>query len=381
MAEKVLLVDDDEITLHGYHRALHRHFQLEVAMGGAQALQALEHHGPFAVLVADMHMPGMTGLDVLQEACTLAPDTVRIMLTGSMDQRTAMDAVNQGHVFRFLTKPCGTEQLIGAIQAGLRQHHLIVAEQELLERTLMGSLQVLTDLLSSLDPESFGRGRLMRERAVALARELHFEAEWDLQTAALLLPVGRIALPPELMAKVNSGAALDPRERTLLEQVPETGAQLLENIPRLGQVAQFVRYHAKGYDGSGSPADGASGEDIPMGGRILKALNDFTCLEQKRKSRAVALEELSLHRGQYDRRILVGLYTLFGAPTAATAGAERACAVEDLAEDMVLARDVLSRSGRRVLAAGLGLSPAHLALLRSLVAVMDLKEPVYVRNA
>ena len=168
--------------------------QLEVAMGGPQALQALEHHGPFAVMVADMHMPGMSGLDVLEEAARTAPDTVRIMLTGNLDQKTAMDAVNLGRVFRFLTKPCDARQLADAIRAGLRQHQLLVAEQELLEHTLMGSLQVLTDLLSNLDPEFFGRGRLLRERAVAMARELRFEAEWDLQTAALLLPIGRTAL-------------------------------------------------------------------------------------------------------------------------------------------------------------------------------------------
>jgi CheY-like chemotaxis protein len=214
MAEKVLLVDDEEQVLHGYHRVLHRRFELEVAMGGLQALQAMEQHGPFAVLVADMRMPGMSGLDLLQSAQALSPDTTRIMLTGNLDLQTAMDAINHGQVFRFLTKPCTPEHLTEAIQAGLRQHQLVVAEQELLQHTLMGSLQVFTDLLSGLDPEYYGRGRVLRERAVLLARALRFEPEWDLETAALLLPLGRLTLPPEFLARLKSGAPLDLRDRT-----------------------------------------------------------------------------------------------------------------------------------------------------------------------
>jgi response regulator RpfG family c-di-GMP phosphodiesterase len=381
MAEKVLLIDDDERVLHAYHRVLRRQFPLEVAMGGEQALQALEQHGPFAVIVADMRMPGMSGLDVLEEAVKLAPDAVRIMLTGNQDQKTAMDAVNRGHVFRFLSKPCETAQLAEAIQAGLRQHQLITAEREVLEQTLMGSLQVLTDLLSNLDPDSFGRGRLLRERAQAIGRDLQFDAEWDLQTAALLLPIGRIALPPELLARLRAGIALSPQERSLLDRVPETGAQLLERIPRLRQVALFVRYHAKSFDGSGYPADGLAGEDLPLGARILRVLDDFTHLELRRRNRQVALEELALHPEAYDPRVLAALYARYGTPAAAVAVQERACAVEDLEEDMVLARNVATRGGRTVLVAGLQLGAAHLVLLRDLVDLLDLQEPLYVRQS
>ena len=68
MADKVLLVDDETLVLQAYHRVLHGRFQLDLALGAPQALQALERHGPFAVIVADMRMPGMTGLDLLEEA-------------------------------------------------------------------------------------------------------------------------------------------------------------------------------------------------------------------------------------------------------------------------------------------------------------------------
>ena len=379
MADKVLLVDDEENLLHGYARVLRGRFPLELALGGLQAIQALEERGPFAAVVADMRMPGLSGLDVLREAARRAPETTRIMLTGDLDQKTATDAVNQGQVFRFLNKPCGPETLAAVIQAGIRQHQMMVAEKELLQETLMGSLQMLTDLLSNLDPEAFGRGRVLRDRARELARILRFEAEWDLETAALLLPIGRIALPPELLARLKAGAPLEPRERAQVEAIPETGARLLDNIPRLHQVAQFVRYHAKGFDGSGGPGDAVAGEDLPLGARILKALNDFTQLEQKRKSRAVALEELALYPARYDRRVLEALYAHFGTPAAAADPAvERACALEDLRVGMVLSRDILAHNGRPVLLAGLKLGTAHLLLVQGAADLLGIQAPVQV---
>jgi response regulator RpfG family c-di-GMP phosphodiesterase len=378
MTDKVLLVDDDELILHGFHRTLRNTFDLEVAMGGAQAIQALEHHGPYAVLVADMRMPGMSGLELLREAQRLAPDTTRIMLTGNLDQKTATDAVNEGQVFRFLTKPCPPQAMAAAIQAGLRQHQLVVAEKELLNQTLMGSLQILMDLLSNLDPETYGRGKVLRERAIHLARALGYRHEWDLEIAALLFPLGRMALPPELLARIKAGDRLGPQEQALLDGVPETGSRLLRAIPRLEGVASIIHYHAKGFDGSGWPREDIRGEALPMGARILKALIDFTSLEQRRQSRAVALEELAMHPWLYDPAVLEALTAQFGVPPRPEP--ERLCAVGQLEEGMVLARSVLTHNGRPVLLAGLRLGPAHLELLRSAAELLDLQEPILVLN-
>ena len=374
---KILLVDDDEYILHGYHRNLHHTFDLEVAMGGAQAILALTNHGPFGVIVADMRMPGMSGLEVLQEAQRISPDTTRIMLTGNLDQQTAVDAVNQGRVFRFLTKPCPPQILALTLHAGLRQHQLVVAEQELLNKTLMGSLQVLMDLLSNLDPEAFGRGKVLRERATRLARALDCPDEWALELAALLLPIGRIALPPELLAKLKSHAPLEPRERGLLDRIPETGARLLQAIPRLDQVAQFIRYHAKGFDGQGYPEEDLQGEALPLGARILKVLNDFTNLEQQRRSRPVALAELALHPEQYDPRVLAALFSQFDAGQAAPV---TVCQLAELKEGMVLAQSILIETGRPVLLAGVKLGAAHLELLHGIKELLDFQEPIHILN-
>src|ERR1700684_1867263 len=106
MAAKVLCVDDDPNMLKMLRLVLRRHFEVETAENAAAGLRALKNSGPFAVILSDMKMPGMEGSNFLNEANYLAPDAVRIMLTGISDQQTALRAVNEGHVFQLLNKPC-----------------------------------------------------------------------------------------------------------------------------------------------------------------------------------------------------------------------------------------------------------------------------------
>ena len=91
--------------------ALKKEFKIDTAIGGAPALAMMRGRSPYGVVVADMQMPVMNGIEFLMELERRAPDTIRIMLTGNADQKTARDAVNQGHIFRFLTKPCPREEL------------------------------------------------------------------------------------------------------------------------------------------------------------------------------------------------------------------------------------------------------------------------------
>src|SRR5882724_4271523 len=175
MNSKILFVDDDANILAAHQRNLRKQFTVETALGGAQALTRLETDGPYAIVVADMQMPSMNGIQLLARVEQKAPDTVRIMLTGNADQKTAMDAVNEGHVFRFLTKPCSPEELALVLKMGLEQYRLITAERELLGKTLSGSIKMLTDILSILDPQSFGIGQKMREYIRLFAQSLNLK--------------------------------------------------------------------------------------------------------------------------------------------------------------------------------------------------------------
>ncbi|MBP1626330.1 MAG: response regulator receiver protein [Holophagaceae bacterium] len=364
--EKVLLVDDDENVLQGYYRNLHRHFSLEVALGGESALQALESHGPFAVMVADMRMPGMSGLELLKVVKERWPHVVRIMLTGNADQTTAADAVNQGEVFRFLSKPCESERMRTTILAALRQYHLIQAEKILLERTLMGSLRVLTDLLGLLDPEAYGRSQLIRERARLIGEAMGLESTWELEAAAMLAPIGLAILPRGLVAKCRERRRLTPQESALLERAPEFGANLLENIPRMSRVAQFIRIQAKSH-----------AEEEPIEARILRIVTDFTQREQLRKDPRVVLEDMKLAGPTWDP-VMFDLVERHLVATQADPPMARTLSPRELREGMILAQDARDLSGQPILLAGLRLGPAHLDLLKTVHDLQNLEEPIHI---
>jgi DNA-binding NtrC family response regulator len=157
MIEKILLVDDDHNILDGYRRSLSREFLMETALGGQQALELAAQHGPYAVVVSDMRMPGMDGIQLLSKIKAQSPDTVRVMLTGNADMDTAINAINEGSIFRFLNKPCSKETMGRTLTAALVQYRLVTAEKQLLEQTLSGSIQVLTEVLSLVNPAAFSR--------------------------------------------------------------------------------------------------------------------------------------------------------------------------------------------------------------------------------
>src|ERR1035441_9520469 len=100
LAEKILLVDDDPNILDGYRRSLSREFLMETAQGGEPALALAAKNGPYAVVVSDMRMPGMDGIQLLSRIKALSPDTIRVMLTGNADTETAINAINEGNIFR-----------------------------------------------------------------------------------------------------------------------------------------------------------------------------------------------------------------------------------------------------------------------------------------
>ena len=118
MNQRILIVDDEPQVTRGYRRSLRKQFSLDVANSGEEAIDFISQSPPYAVVVSDMRMPGMSGLQLLTELKTITPGTVRIMLTGNADQQTAVDAVNTGKVFKFLTKPCSPQTLARALQEG-----------------------------------------------------------------------------------------------------------------------------------------------------------------------------------------------------------------------------------------------------------------------
>jgi response regulator RpfG family c-di-GMP phosphodiesterase len=378
---QILCVDDEGHVLTGLQRTLRKQFSLDFATGGADGLRQLEAQGPYAVVMADMRMPEMDGIEFLSRVEARWPDTVRLMLTGNVDQKTAVDALNRGHIFRFLNKPCSPEQLADTLRAALRQYYLITAERELLERTLKGSVRLLTDTLAMTDPAAFGRGQQLCHLIQRFARHLNITQTWHLEVAAMLAPLGYLALPAATLQRHRDGQRLEGPEKDLLIRVPETGAALLENIPRLESVADIVRYQHKNFDGTGYPFDAIAGEAIPVGARILRVLADLVALGNKHVPLSRALDSLRLDEGRYDPKVLeVITLSIEGNPSAEEEHSDHPCAVTlaALHAGHRLAAGIATHDGLLIVPAGTVVTDMHLEKVRNFAQVTGIREPIQV---
>lgn len=379
MSEKILFVDDDPSILSAFRRQLHKQFDINTANSGDEGLALLKTEAPFAVVVADMRMPKMDGIQFLKAVQEESPNCVRLMLTGNADQQTAIDAVNEGEVFRFLTKPCPTQLLVKTLNAALTQHHLLHAERELLEGTLNGSIKLLIEVLSIVAPSVFERAVSLRETAVELARILHITDTWDIEMATMLSDIAYVTLPAETLAKCQSRNTLSHAEKLIVSRLPETAYKLLKHIPRLEKVARIVLYQGKNFDGTGIPQDSVAGDDIPFESRILKVLHDFKDLEENEVEATEALEKMKQCADLYDPRVLQTAAWFFSAGKEETQEQiQLDASVSELRPGQVLITNILTVDGGLLLAAGRKLTSTVIEKLYNYHDLHKIKEPIKV---
>ena len=355
----VLCVDDEPQVLEGLRDTLRRSYDTRVATGGVEALELLRSEpGAYATVISDMRMPVMAGSTFLREARRVAPDAVRILLTGYADMEAAIRSVNDGQVFRFLRKPCEPEELMRTCAAALVQHRLLTAERVLLEETLRGSVQALADVLSLASPAAFGRAARVKQSVIRLAQAIGLDDRWELEVAALLAEIGAVTLPAQTLEKLHAGAPLADAELAMVDRVPAISRQILENIPRLDAVLQIL-------DGSLQRIDGvAERTDIPLGSRVLRIALDYDDLNSCDVGAKVAIAVMRSRNGAYDP----GLLETFATAVAASEHAlpVREVSVAALPGGATLAADVRASTGGLLVARGQPVTGAILQRLSNL---------------
>lgn len=327
---KILCVDDEPQVLEGLERTLFEHFDVFTADSGKEALDLLDEDGPFPVVVSDMRMPEMDGAEFLTKARHLCPDTVRILLTGHADIDSAISAVNDGQIFRFLCKPCDKSVLVQTLEDSVEMHRLLTLERELLANTLKGAVQMMARLLELSAPTAFQKANAVHEYVSHVCKALKLDNAWVFESAALLSRSGYVVLPIETADRIDAGKELAPEEVAMLAGAYQTAANLVREVPRMGGVADIIEAIGK------PPGERAGlGDDAEFGVQLLEAADVVDRLQRQGVSMANALKEVE----ELPTTVRVALLKFKGRNNGEKTALLR---VNDLLARMVLDQDVLT---------------------------------------
>ena len=300
---KILCVDDEPRVLQALNRHLREHFEVFTAASGAAGVDIVTRERDLAVVVSDMRMPEMDGATFLRHTRLLQPTAVRVLLTGQADIAAAIKAINEGQIFRFVTKPCPPDQLQTVMDEAIRQYELVIAERVLLQRTVVGSIKAMTDIMSLVNPAVVGRAVRLRRRVSALANELQLEDRWQVEAAALLSYLGHLSLPESVTHKVTRGLELDMDEAARLRDATQAANRLIAHVPRLEPVSALLM--AVAAVDAEEEASGAVTPD-PLQLQILRLATDVERLECQGMPSSSVIDTLRIG-GDYPAKMLDAL--------------------------------------------------------------------------
>lgn len=362
MSLPILFVDDEQSLLHGIERRLAGVFNLSTATSGPEALMKMDCPTPFAVVVTDMRMPRMDGLEFIRQARLKSPDTVYIMLTGNQDQRTSVQALNDGHVFRFLNKPCQSGELVSAIEAAIRQYQLVTSEKELLQNTFFGAVSMLTDVLELSHPQIFGRMQQIQDTVEALRSGLKLERHWEYSIAPRLALVGFALMPPDERLMIEFGLQAAEDVNNCFRTAGEIGERLIVKIPRLQTVARIIgKMHE--VDGSAViPTCKTEDAKALMGATILRVAIHWDYLNRQGLHAAASVAEMRRSLPNLSAEMISAMHSVHIETGTDDEGIE--IRPNELEEGMVLASDVLTSSGTMLVGRGRRINATIIERLR-----------------
>lgn len=356
---RILLVDDEPAVLAALQRQLRPHYAVESAEGGKEAVRIASSSEPFTVVMTDMRMPQMDGVAVLTHMREHYPDTVRILLTGYADLDSAIAAVNDGNVFRFLTKPSAPDIIRGAIEGAVHQHNLILAERELLQGTLQGSVRAMLETLALANPEAFSRATRVKTTVTKLLEHMHVDDRWEIEVAAMLSQAGAVSLPPAVLEKLNTGAALEADEAAMVARLPNVAEHLLEGIPRLEGVRDLI--HQLGNWRAVS---------APIGTKVIQLAIDYDVLEARGMSPDAVIQELQGRGSEYGPSAIKALLEV---QEELMLQHVVEIAVDELKPGMVLAQDLRTRDHKLLVSRGFAVTDGLLERISNFTHVPGLE--------
>jgi putative two-component system response regulator len=309
-----LVVDDEEALRNALGQYLrYRGYQVLLADSGDAALKHLRH-GEVSVMLLDVRMPGMSGVDVVPEALDIEPDLAILMLSAVSEATTAAICMQRG-AYDYLTKPIELNDLGAALDRALRRRDTQIQNRNIsswlkeevarrtdelktnqarLERVTTATLEALINALESKSDYLSGHSARVAAYSANIAQEMGLPDEEVemIRVAGRLHDLGKIGIREEVLQKRD---ALTPDEFQHVKQHVTIGAQILAPLGHLGRVVEYVRSHHEHWDGSGYP-DGLRGEAIPQGARVICAAEIYDALTTRRPYQEQLTPEQAVER-------------------------------------------------------------------------------------
>ncbi len=424
----LLFVDDEENILRSLKRLFRPlRYRVLTASSAALGLEVFEQE-EIDLVISDMRMPEMDGAAFLKAVAARWPDTVRILLTGYADMESTIRAVNEGNIYRYVSKPWEEHDLCSTVKQALAQKNLerekarlealtrkqneelaalnadlekkvearteevrqtmsfLELAHESLKKQFITSVKVFANLIDIREGKLAGHSKRVSDWAKALADRLKFSEKDrdDVYFAALLHDIGKIGLPDLLLQKPYH--ALNSEDRAAVEKHPLVAQGALMALEQLQDAATLIRSHHEHFDGDGYP-DGLKYNDIPLGARILAVVNDYDALQigtlmtrklPEREARNFLLEESGK---RYDPAVVNAFMLLLdeGNRDVEVSGGELKVKSSALKSGMVLSRDFIT-NGVLILSEGHVLNPGIIKKIYSFEAALQSDIELYIRS-
>ncbi len=328
MEERILIVDDEELICRLLGRRLSKEgYTCVTACNGKEALKLL-YAEPFSLIISDIKMPEMDGLELLRRVKATNPGMMVMMVTAYPDIDMAMEAVRLG-AYDFILKPADLDLVVLSVKKALEKKQLqeeleayhknlekLVEERtsklqeayRILKKAHLDSVRVLAGAMDAKDPYTRGHSDRVSKMSVGIGLKLGFNDERleSLEYGALLHDIGKIGIKDTVLKKQS---LLNTAERQYIREHPLIGAKILEGIEFFMDKIPMVRNHHEYFDGSGYP-DGLKGEKIPLEARIISVPDTFDAMASLRPhSKPTPLKDVlaEMEKGkgrQFDPRIL-----------------------------------------------------------------------------
>lgn len=357
----VLLVDDDREMLSMMQRRLGERFDLQTADSGDKALQILERNAAFPVIVTDMEMPGMDGVRFIQLARRKNVSSIFVMLTGNIDQRQTVRAMNDGQVFRFLNKPCPHDDLAATIEAGIRQFHLVHAEKQLLQKTLVGAVDAIMDIYEMMIPDSVVRASSVQNIVHWLATKLPTAMRWEYTLASKLSLVGYGLVSRSFQDVLSQPHVTHDAHQQLLKKACLTSARVLQRIPRLQAPAKIIEMASQS-DGTLPTLTPISDTEVQqVGATMLRVALEWSCFRRLGISLSESILGLRQRLPQLSSEVIAILESM--PADLICEGQKKKIPVYDLKIGMVLQKSIYSKDGLVLISEGRSISASLLEKL------------------